>query len=145
MDWLYPHHAVLDYFSKMVTLNVSEKSVIRYQGDRDVVLPCLISVLTAWRLLAKECQGILAYVRDIEMKLSVLGEISVVKDFFHVFPEELPRLSPEREIEFDIDVPSGTQLIFILPYRMAPLELKELKVQLQDLLDKGFIRPSTSP
>ena len=79
------------------------------------------------------------------MKVPDLGEISVVKDFFDVFPEELPRLLFNREIEFGIDVPPGTQPIFIPPNRMAPLELRELKVQLQDLLDKGFICPSTSP
>ena len=79
------------------------------------------------------------------MKVSDLGEISVVKDFSDVFPEKLPRLFPDREIEFGIDVPSGTQPISIPLYRMAPLELRELKVQLQDLLGKGFICPSTSP
>ena len=65
--------------------------------------------------------------------------------FSMFFLEELPGLPPDREIEFGIDVPPGTQPISIPPYRMAPLELRELKVQLQDLLDKGFIRPSTSP
>ena len=78
------------------------------------------------------------------MKVPDLGEISVVKDFSDVFPEELPGLPPDREIEFGIDVSPGTQPISIPLYRMAPLELRELKVQLQDLLDKGFIRLSTS-
>ena len=79
------------------------------------------------------------------MKVPDLGEISVVKDFSDIFPEELSGLSPNRKIKFGIDVSPGTQPISIPPYRMAPLELRELKVQLQDLLDKGFIRPSTSP
>ena len=79
------------------------------------------------------------------MKVPNLGEILVVKDFLDVFPEELLGLPPNREIEFGIDVPSRTQLISIPSYRMAPLELRELKVQLQDLLDKGFICPSSSP
>ena len=67
------------------------------------------------------------------------------KGFFRCFSEELLGLPPDREIEFGIDVPPGTQPISIIPYHMALLELRELKVQLQDLLDKGFIHPSTSP
>ena len=69
----------------------------------------------------------------------------MVKEFNDVFPGELPGLPPEREIEFSIELVPGTNPIFIAPYRMAPSELRELKVQLQDLLDKGFIRPSASP
>ena len=79
------------------------------------------------------------------MKVPDLGEIPVVKDFPDVFPEELSGLPPNREIKFGIDVPLRTQSIFIPPYCMASLELRELNVQLQNLLDKGFIRPSTSP
>nr|XP_016513847.1 PREDICTED: uncharacterized protein LOC107830732 [Nicotiana tabacum] len=58
---------------------------------------------------------------------------------------ELPSLTPEREIEFPINIVQGTRPISIPPYRMAPVELKELKEQLKDLLDKCFIRPNTSP
>src|SRR5215813_13763652 len=61
------------------------------------------------------------------------------------FPEDLPGLPIDREIEFCIDLVPGTQLISIPSYRMAPVKLRELKVQLQDLLDKGFVRPSASP
>ena len=62
-----------------------------------------------------------------------------------MFPDELPGLPPEREVEFTIDVPPGIAPVSIAPYRMAPTELKELKTQVQKLLDKGFIRPSISP
>ena len=54
-------------------------------------------------------------------------------------------LQPEREVEFTIDLALGTAPISKAPYKMAPLELKELKIQLQELLDKGFIRPNVSP
>ena len=66
-------------------------------------------------------------------------------EFSDVFPNEFPGLPPHREIEFCIDVVSDKAPISMPPYRMAPVELKELKEQLQELLDKGFIRPSTSP
>ena len=56
-----------------------------------------------------------------------------------MFPEELPGLPPEREVDLAIEVLHGTALIFRAPYCMAPTELKELKIQLQELLDKGFV------
>ena len=98
MEWLSAHHVVLDYFNNVVTLNIPGKPVIRYQGDRSAISPCLISALTARKLLAKGCQGILAYVLDTKMK------VQVVKDFLDV-PEELPRLPPGKQNEFGIDVP----------------------------------------
>ncbi|XP_058217483.1 uncharacterized protein LOC131328567 [Rhododendron vialii] len=77
---------------------------------------------------------------------SVCGELPlVVCDFPDVFPEELPGLPPEREIEFTIDLLPGTAPISVPPYRFAPAELRELKTQLQELENLGFIRPSTSP
>ena len=74
-----------------------------------------------------------------------VSDISTVNDFPNVFPEELPGLPPQREIEFAIDVVPSSTPASITPYRMAPLELKQLKLQLQELLEKGFIRPSVSP
>ena len=62
-----------------------------------------------------------------------------------VFPDELPGLPPRRVVDFGIKLHSGTLPISMTPHRMAPVELQELRVQLQELLDKGFIRPSTSP
>jgi hypothetical protein len=74
-----------------------------------------------------------------------LENIPIVSKCPEVFPKDLPRLPPDREIEFSIDLLPGSDLISKAPYRMAPAELKELKEQLQELLDKGFIRPSVSP
>ena len=72
----------------------------------------------------------------------MLESIPVVSEFSEVFPTDLPSLPPDRDIDFCINVEPGTQPISIPPYRIAPAELKELKEQLQDLLSKGFIRPS---
>ncbi|WMV45431.1 hypothetical protein MTR67_038816, partial [Solanum verrucosum] len=71
--------------------------------------------------------------------------IPTVCDFREVFPENLLGLPPEREVEFTIELIPGSNPISITPYRMAPAELRELKSQLQELLEKGFIRPSVSP
>ena len=73
-----------------------------------------------------------------------LEDVPVVRDFLDVFPDNLPGLPPKREIDFPIDLVPGTTLISLPPYRMASSELKELKTQLQELVDRGFIRPSTS-
>ena len=69
----------------------------------------------------------------------------MVQEFLDVFPSDLPGVPPDRDIDFAIDLKPDTKPIYIPPYRMAPAELKELKDQLQDLLSKGFIRPSVSP
>ena len=68
-----------------------------------------------------------------------------MREFLEVFTNDLPRIPPEWEIDFDIDILLDTNPISIPPYRMTPTELKELKAQLNDLLDKGLIRPSISP
>ena len=87
----------------------------------------------------------MALIRDVEAKGARLEDTLVVNEFIDVFLEELPRLPPEREIQFCIDLILSMQLISIPWYRMALVELKELKDQLEDLLDKGFIRSSISP
>jgi hypothetical protein len=74
-----------------------------------------------------------------------LEHLPVVKDFSDVFPEDLPRMPPERELEFTIDLKLGTELIARTPYQMSTPELQELKMQLKDLLDLRLIRPSVSP
>ena len=71
--------------------------------------------------------------------------MSVVSEFVDVFPDELPGLPPHREVEFGIDLVPGATPISKAPYRLSPAELKELKQQLQELIESGFIRPSTSP
>jgi hypothetical protein len=74
-----------------------------------------------------------------------LKKIPMVCKYGDVFPDELPGMPPDWDIGFGIELQSGTTPISKRPYRMPPSELAELKKQLQELLDKGFIRPSTSP
>ena len=68
----------------------------------------------------------------------------MVKEFPDVFPEDLPGLPPQRQVEFRIDLVPGAAPVAKAPYRLAPAEMQELSTQLQELLDKGFIRPSFS-
>jgi hypothetical protein len=74
-----------------------------------------------------------------------IEEIPVVREFLDVFPNDLPGMPPERDIEFKIELQPGTAPIARSPYKMSWDELAELKIQLRDLLDKGYIRPSSTP
>ena len=69
----------------------------------------------------------------------------MVCEYEDIFPDELPRLPPHRDVDFIIELHPGMSPNSMTPHRMAPVELQELKVQLHELLDRGFIRPSTSP
>ncbi|XP_070041464.1 uncharacterized protein [Nicotiana tomentosiformis] len=80
--------------------------------------------------------------KDIDKEPETLQSVPIVNEFPTVFPDELPGIPPEREIDFAIDLLPDAQPISIPPYRMAPAELRELKEQLKDLIDKGFIRPT---
>jgi len=71
--------------------------------------------------------------------------IPVVQDFGDVFPEEVSGLPPSREVEFFIDLVPGIGPVSLAPYRMAPAKLVELKKQIEELMEKQFIRPSTLP
>nr|GFB96648.1 putative reverse transcriptase domain-containing protein [Tanacetum cinerariifolium] len=74
-----------------------------------------------------------------------LQDVPIVRDVSEVFPEDLPGLPPTRQVEFQIDLIPGAAPVARAPYRLAPPEMKELSDQLQELSDKGFIRPSSSP
>ena len=87
----------------------------------------------------------MAFVVDRRQEGTRLKDIPIVKEFPDVFPDDISGLPLDREVEFTIDLIPGTEPISIPPYRMAPVELRELKAQLEELLSKGFIRPSISP
>ncbi|KAL5865850.1 hypothetical protein ACOSQ3_003364 [Xanthoceras sorbifolium] len=145
MDWLTRHRVVIDCELKRVTLRTVDGAEIIMVGEWRDFLSNVISATAACKLIRKGCEAYLAQVVDSRKVDAEIQNIPTVCDFADVFPEELPGLPPQREVEFVIDVVPGTSPVSIAPYRMAPAELKELKIQLQELLDKGFIRPSVSP
>ena len=145
MDWLSRHRATLDCYKKEVKFHRPGKLEVKFRGIRRELSSNIISAMTAQRMLRKGCQGYLAYVVETEKEWILVDEIPVVREFPDVFPDDIAGLPPEREVEFTIDLISGTEPISIPPYRMAPVELRELKAQLEELLSKGFIRPSISP
>ena len=95
--------------------------------------------------IQKGNHAFLCNVIDTHVFPPYLEDIHIVREFRDVFPDELPGSLMNREIQFYIDLNLGTRPIFKAPYHMSPLELKFLKVQLQDLLKKGFICPNVSP
>ena len=145
MDCLSTHRASVDYFTKKVVFRKPRFLKLKFEGDCRVLPTCVISALETKRLLHKGCEAYLAHVIDTSTSKVTLESVSVMREFSDVFLEDLPWLPLDRELEFGIDILLGSALISILPYRMALVELKELKTQLQDLVDKGFIQSSVSP
>ena len=140
MDWLSKHRATLDCYKKEVRLVRPEESGVIFRGIRREIAPSLINAMTSSKMLRKGYQGYLAFVVDMRQDGTRLEDIPIVKEF----SDDISGLPPDREIEFVIELIPGTEPISIPPYRIAPTELKELKAQLEELLNKSFIRPSTS-
>ncbi|MFS7974493.1 putative nucleotidyltransferase, Ribonuclease H [Helianthus anomalus] len=105
----------------------------------------IISAMRAQKCLQKGYPAMLALVTNAQFEERRIEDLPVVRDFADVFPEELPGLPPHRQVEFQIDLAPGAAPTTRAPYRLAPGELQELSNQLQELLDRGFIRPSSSP
>ncbi|GKF41392.1 hypothetical protein Tco_0124734 [Tanacetum coccineum] len=83
--------------------------------------------------------GIARALSNMKVDEPKLSDISIVRDFVKVFPEDLLGLPPQRQVEFCIDLIPGATPVAKSPYRLAPLEMQELSAQLQELQDKGFI------
>ncbi|GJS63253.1 putative reverse transcriptase domain-containing protein [Tanacetum coccineum] len=107
------------------------------------------NVITAQKYLSKGCDVFLAHITMKEAKDKSEGkrleDVLIVRDFPKVFPEDLLGIPLARQVEFQIDFVPGAAPVAWVPYRLAPSEMKELAEQLQELSNKGFIRPSSSP
>ena len=138
-DWLTKHRAIVDCGQKTVMLRCSDQSEVIVQGIKSSVMSNVISAMQARRLMRKGCETFLVVILDSKRSQVEVEKIPLVREFPYVFPEELPGIPIEREVDLSIEIVSGTTPMSREPYRMAPTELKKLKVQLQELLDKGFI------
>ncbi|GKA81171.1 putative reverse transcriptase domain-containing protein [Tanacetum coccineum] len=118
MDWLRKYHAVIVCDEKLVQIPYGNKTLI-------------------FMISAKK--------EEDKSERKKLKDVPIVRDFPEVFPEDLLGLPPARPVEFQIDLIPGSAPVARVPYRLAPSEIKELSEQLQELSDKGFIRPSSSP
>ena len=109
------------------------------QGIRSESIPKVNSAMEARRFLRKGCEAFLVLILDSKREQVNFENIPVIREFLDMFPEELPGVPLEREVDLSIEVVQGKTPISRTPYRMATTELKELKTQLHELLDKGFI------
>ncbi|KAJ9541386.1 hypothetical protein OSB04_027892 [Centaurea solstitialis] len=147
IDWMFPNRATTDVAGQLVRIqNPSGGELIVYgKGRRVSTLFC--SVAKAQKYFQRGSSGFLAYAMadQTEEKKLTVTEVPVVSEYPDVFPEDLPGLPPDRQVEFGIDLVPGAAPIARAPYRLAPPELQELSDQLQELSGKGIIRPSSSP
>ncbi|GKE88106.1 putative reverse transcriptase domain-containing protein [Tanacetum coccineum] len=152
MDWLANHHAVIVCDKKVVRIPFGDEVLI-VQGDRcgggKKSKLSIISCIKTQKCIEKGCLIFLAQVTKKEIKDKSeekrLEDVPTVWDFSKVFPEDLPGLPQTRQGEFQIDLVPSAAPLARAPYRLAPSKLQELSAQLQELSDKEFIRPSSSP
>ena len=141
MDWLTAYRVVIDCERKRVTTYTQDSTRVVFQGDKHEILPHTVYQSRCQRQLA-------GWLASLTLEDEVRPDLDlprVVCEYADVFPDELPELPPRRDVDFGIELHPGTSPISMTPHRMTPVELQELRVQLQELLDKGFIRPCTSP
>ncbi|GJS43154.1 putative reverse transcriptase domain-containing protein [Tanacetum coccineum] len=145
MDWLSKYHAKILCDEKVVHIPIDDETLI-IRGDRSKTRLNLISCIKTERYISRGCQVFMIQVTEKKKSDEKrLEDIPVVREFPEVFPEDLPGLPPVRQVEFQIDLIPGATPVARAPYRLAPSEMQELSNQLQELSDRGFIRPSTSP
>ncbi|KAJ0804849.1 putative nucleotidyltransferase, Ribonuclease H [Helianthus annuus] len=145
MDWLTKHHAEVVCFDKIVRIPLPSGDVLEVRGEKPSGGLKLMSCTKAQSYLRKGYIAFLAHITEEKGKSKSIQDIPIVRDYPEVFPDELPGLPPVRQVEFHIDLVPNANPVAKAPYRLAPSEMQELSKQLQELSDKGFIRPSFSP
>ena len=121
IDWLSGHPATIDCFNKTISFKLDGASPeVRFHGEKSVSQASVISTLSAAKLLRSGCEGFIVFITKDKQSQGV-EEIPIVCEFLD--SEEIPGLPPVREIEFAIELKSGTTPISIAPYGMAPAEL----------------------
>nr|GEZ09721.1 hypothetical protein [Tanacetum cinerariifolium] len=150
MDWLAKYHTLIVCDEKVIRIPYGDEVLI-IRGDNCDSKSKLnsISCTKTPKYIQKGCQVYLAQVtsKKTEDKLEEkrLEDVPIVQDFLEVFPKDLPGLPFARQVEFQINLVPGATPVSRAPYRLAPAEMQELSTQLQELFDRGFIRPSSSP
>ncbi|KAI3696894.1 hypothetical protein L6452_29499 [Arctium lappa] len=145
MDWLSNNQAEFVCSKKMIRLPNPSGEVVVIYGEKRKGDVAIITMAKARKCLVKGCSSFLAYVIDAKLEKSKLEDVKIVQEYSDVFPDDLPGLPPDRQVEFRIDLMPGAAPIAKAPYRLAPSEMQEMVAQLQELFEKGFIRPSSSP
>ena len=127
MDFLTKYDAMMDCKSKVVSLRNGD-SITKFQGQGWINEKKWVFTLKADKMLRIVAYGYLAHIQEKIEALVGIKDVIIVKEFRDVFPKELPRLSHQRDVEFSIEIVSEESPISIPPYKMAPTELRELKI-----------------
>ena len=135
MDWMLTFGVNINFLTKSVIFSKSVDEV----GEK------FLTVEQMKKSLDGEASVFMMFASLKESSEKGVGDLPVVQEFPEVFPDDITDLPSEREVEFAIDLVPGTSPISIAPYRTSASELGELKKQLEELLEKQFIRPSVSP
>jgi hypothetical protein len=145
MDWLDQHHVVLDYYNKEFTLLDEEGNLRIVHGIPREVTAKEVTTLQLNNNYRKGCQIFSTHMEETpKYEVQNIEYYAFLKEFEDIF-KEIPRFPPKRDIDFSINMMSGAAPISKTPYRMSTLELKELQMQLKEILKKGYICPSVSP
>ncbi|GJZ05421.1 putative reverse transcriptase domain-containing protein, partial [Tanacetum coccineum] len=152
MDWLAKYHALIVCNEKVVRIPYADEVLI-IRGDdcdgRSKSKLNIISCMKTQKYIHKGCQVYLAQVTskktEDKSEEKRLEDVSIVQEFIEVFLEDFPRLPPARKVEFQVNLVPGVAPVARAPCRLAPAKMQELSTQLQELYEKGFIRPSSSP
>ena len=139
IDKLHSCYDYMDCRSIVVRFCFPNEEEIVCEGYNLSRLNPLISNLKANKMMSKGLLYHLVSVNDLDHDIPSMDSLLVVNEFQDVFPNDLPGVPSTRAIDFGIDLEPDTKPISVTPYRMAPVELKELKLKLKDLIDKGFI------
>ncbi|KAJ9535787.1 hypothetical protein OSB04_un001056 [Centaurea solstitialis] len=145
IDLIARNRATTGCYEKVVRILLPDGRTLVIEGERPEISLGIVSRLKAHSYLRKKYVAFLVQVKEKKSKVKKLEDIPIVRDYPEVFPDELPGLSRPRQIEFRIDIIPGAAPVAKAPYRPTPAEMQELSSQIQDLLDKGFIQPSSSP
>ncbi|XP_028125173.1 uncharacterized protein LOC114322117 [Camellia sinensis] len=141
MEWLSAHRAMINGHQRKVVAHTLDRTRIQFKGDRQ-------DPMASTKHRMQWCDQIAGRIASLILNEECQGELElpcIVCEYADVFPTELTGLPPTQEVDLSIELQPGTTTISMAPYHMAPAELRELKTELQELLERGFIRPSISP
>nr|GFA70167.1 putative reverse transcriptase domain-containing protein [Tanacetum cinerariifolium] len=144
MEWLILHDAVIVCGNKEVHVPLKKKTLV-VKGDDYVSRLKVVSCMKVKKYVDRGSYLFVAQVVEKEPIERRLEDVLVIYKFPDVFPKDLPGLLPPRQVEFEMELVPGAAPVARAPYRLAPSKMKELAKQLQELSDKRFIRPSSSP
>ncbi|XP_024963511.1 uncharacterized protein LOC112503749 [Cynara cardunculus var. scolymus] len=145
MDWLSKNRAEICCFERIVRIPFQDGETFSIQGEKPGRSLKMVSCVKICMYMRKKCVAFLAHVSERKSEEKQIQDIPVVRNYPEVFPDDLSGLPPYRQVEFRIDLVPGAVPVAKAPYHLALAEMQELSGQLQELLDKGFILPSSSP